>query len=106
MLTTNDFVFFVCNNGDIALIAREHFYNSGIFFVVEIAENVWQKNRAMQWVYSDRIVITPISNLKPTINDADGIVFIQYQDLLRISYGIQQSILRRLREYSKKWLNV
>lgn len=105
MQTTDDMAFLLYNNGDVMRVADTYFYNRRAFFVVEIAESVWEKKGMLQWAYSDRIIITPTANLKPIIVGEDETRFLRYQDLVTISYGVQQSVLRSLRRFVQQWQN-
>ena len=104
--TTNDIAFLLYNSGDVDNVRGVYLYNPKMLFVVEIAEYVWKSNGRLRWNYSDRIIITPITNLKRGITDNDSVKFLRYQDLAQISTGIQQSVLNNLRRYAQKWQNV
>lgn len=98
MQTTDDIAFIVFNNGSIDDLIKTHLYSNKMF-AVEIAEDVWARG----WNYSDRIIITFSSNLKPNLIYNDEVRFIRYQDLAELGKGIQESILNQLKRNVQRW---
>lgn len=104
MLTTDNFLFILyADDNEFRQIVDEYFYDRYMALIVNVSDDVNYSPDYIELFCTDKIAITPSSNVKHSIYSDGHVKFIRYQDLIKISYGVQQAILRNLRRYSKIW---